>query len=63
MWPSMIRTAAATAAYGLTAYFAVGAAIEERRIRGAYGRAYEDYRRSGVPFYVPSPVATAGDPP
>ena len=37
-----------------TLYLILGSAHEEIRLRAAYGQAYVDYQRSGVPFYVPS---------
>jgi hypothetical protein len=38
-----------------TAYLVLGSRHEEHRLCAAYGPAYEDYRRSGVPFYLPGP--------
>jgi len=42
-----------------TAYFVIGSIREEARVRAAYGRAYADYQRSGVPFYLPRPGSPA----
>jgi protein-S-isoprenylcysteine O-methyltransferase Ste14 len=36
-----------------TMYLALGSLHEERRLRHAYGREYEAYVQSGVPFFVP----------
>jgi protein-S-isoprenylcysteine O-methyltransferase Ste14 len=36
-----------------TAYLVLGSRHEEARLHAAYGPAYESYRRSGVPFYLP----------
>ncbi|MFO0959680.1 MAG: hypothetical protein U0800_19965 [Isosphaeraceae bacterium] len=41
-----------------TAYLVLGSRHEESRLREAYGPAYEAYRRSDVPFYVPSTAST-----
>jgi hypothetical protein len=41
----------------VTVYLALGSKHEELRLRAAYGRAYEDYLRSGVPFYLPGSKA------
>ena len=38
-----------------TAYAYLGSLHSERRLRRAYGDAYERYRASGVPFFVPRP--------
>jgi hypothetical protein len=37
-----------------TLYLVLGSRHEESRLRRAYGARYEAYRRSGVPFYVPT---------
>lgn len=37
-----------------TLYLILGSAHEEMRLRAAYGDAYAEYQRGGVPFYVPS---------
>lgn len=43
-------------AYNLlsTFYLVVGSWHEAVRLRAAYGKVYDDYTRSGVPFYLPS---------
>ncbi len=40
-----------------TAYLVVGSALEEARLRSAFGDQYEAYLRRGIPFYLPSPTA------
>jgi protein-S-isoprenylcysteine O-methyltransferase Ste14 len=42
-----------------TAYLVLGSIHEESRLRAAYGRAYAEYQRSGVPFYLPRPGSWA----
>ncbi|MCU0627516.1 MAG: hypothetical protein MUF21_13675 [Gemmatimonadaceae bacterium] len=41
-----------------TLYLVLGSRHEEARLRAAHGDAYERYRRSGIPFYLPRPVRT-----
>ena len=43
------------------AYFAIGAAREEGRLREEFGEVYGSYRRA-VPFLVPAPMASRPDP-
>lgn len=49
-----------------TLYLVAGSVHEEVRLRSAYGEAYAQYQRSGVPFFVPrlrrvvSPTAAPG---
>lgn len=38
-----------------TIYLVLGSVHEEKRLLEAYGRAYIDYRESGINFFVPSP--------
>ena len=42
-----------------SAYLVLGSRHEERRLREAYGAPYEEYLKSGVPFYLPRPSAPA----
>lgn len=39
----------------LTIYLVLGSIHEESRRRATYGQNYEEYQRSGVPFFVPLP--------
>ena len=39
----------------LTVYLVLGSIHEESRRRVTYGQVYEDYMRSGVPFFIPVP--------
>jgi protein-S-isoprenylcysteine O-methyltransferase Ste14 len=36
------------------AYSILGSMLEEERLLAQYGQVYEEYRRSGVPFFLPS---------
>jgi len=36
-----------------TLYFVIGSMHEESRLRTSYGRAYSEYQKSAVPFYLP----------
>ena len=35
-------------------YFYLGSMHQEQRLRRSYGEAYERYRDSGVPFFLPA---------
>jgi protein-S-isoprenylcysteine O-methyltransferase Ste14 len=50
--PRMTTTLAAFSAVA-TAYLIAGSRHEEARLAARHGAAYETYRRSGVPFFVP----------
>ena len=41
-----------------TAHFLYGSLREERHLNQAYGAAYTEYQRSGVPFYLPGPATS-----
>lgn len=52
----MLRMTANLAAFNLitTVYLVVGSMHEEKRLKKIYGQAYEDYRKSGINFFIPS---------
>lgn len=52
LFPRMTLRLAAFSFFG-TLYLILGSIHEEARLRGVYGRPYEDYRQSGIPFYFP----------
>lgn len=54
LFPRMTTRVAALAGAS-TVYLLLGSIHEEVRLRAAYGRAYERYQKSGVPFYLPVP--------
>lgn len=43
-----------------TAYFVLGSWHEEQRLKQAYGQPYQEYCRSGVPFFWPDPGKIRG---
>jgi methanethiol S-methyltransferase len=53
LWPRMTVNRATLAALAAL-YVVLGSAHEERRLRMAYGEAFERYRRK-VPFLIPRP--------
>ncbi|MDP9412421.1 MAG: isoprenylcysteine carboxylmethyltransferase family protein, partial [Actinomycetota bacterium] len=53
LWPRMTVNRAALAAL-VALYVVLGSMHEERRLRLAYGEAFERYRRK-VPFLIPRP--------
>lgn len=59
LFPRMTTRLAALAGAS-TVYLVLGSIHEEVRLRSAYGRAYERYQRSGVPFYVPVRMIGSG---
>lgn len=52
-WPRMTRNYAAFCAV-MTAYCALGSWLSERRMSARYGNAWDKYKKSGVPFLIPS---------
>ena len=52
LWPRMTTSLLAFATTA-TVYLVVGSLHEEVRLREAFGRDYDAYLNSGVPFYVP----------
>jgi protein-S-isoprenylcysteine O-methyltransferase Ste14 len=53
IWMTPVMTMNVLALYlGLTIYIVIGAYLEERRLVGEYGAAYEDYKK-GTPMLVP----------
>ena len=62
-WPRMTRNYAAFCAV-MTAYCALGSWLSERRMSARYGADWQNYKKSGVPFLIPSfpkKDATRGD--
>ena len=52
-WPRMTRNYATFCAV-MTAYCALGSWLTERRMSARYGADWENYKKSGVPFLIPS---------
>ena len=52
-WPRMTRNYAAFCAV-MTAYCALGSYLSERRMSARYGQDWQNYKKSGVPFLIPS---------
>jgi protein-S-isoprenylcysteine O-methyltransferase Ste14 len=61
LWPRMTTSLLAfnTAA---TIYLVIGSLHEEARLREAFGEGYAAYQQSAVPFYLPAPERSAGEP-
>ena len=62
-WPRMTRNYAAFCAV-MTSYCVIGSFLSEARMKTRYGKAWENYKKSGVPFLIPSfpkKEATPGD--
>ena len=51
-WPRMTRNYAAFCAV-MTLYCVVGSWLSERRQRARYGKSWQRYEKSGVPFFLP----------
>ena len=51
-WPRMTRNYAAFCAV-MTGYCVIGSFLSEARMSARYGRAWQNYKKSGVPFLVP----------
>ena len=52
-WPRMTRNYATFCAI-MTAYCVLGSYLGELRMKARYGDSWEDYKKSGVPFMIPS---------
>ena len=52
-WPRMTRNYATFCAV-MTAYCALGSWLSERRMSARYGADWQNYKKSGVPFLIPS---------
>ena len=52
-WPRMTRNYATFCAV-MTAYCALGSWLTERRMSARYGDDWQNYKKSGVPFLIPS---------
>ena len=62
-WPRMTRNYAAFCAV-MTSYCVIGSYLSERRMSARYGKDWQNYKKSGVPFLIPSfpkKDATHGD--
>ena len=60
-WPRMTRNYATFCAV-LTAYCTIGSWLTERRMSARYGKDWQNYKKSGVPFLIPSfPKKDAAD--
>ncbi|MCC7422872.1 MAG: hypothetical protein IT428_21560 [Planctomycetaceae bacterium] len=58
LWPRMTTSLLAFNVVA-TAYLVAGSLHEEQRLRAEYGRRYDEYRESGVPYFMPGFPATA----
>ena len=52
-WPRMTRNYAAFCAV-MTGYCVIGSFLSEARMKARYGAAWDNYKKSGVPFLIPS---------